>query len=186
ELADPRHDAERRPAHVPDVDGDVAPGDEPLPLLLDGRLDRVYVVAEERADAVLAGRGEDAAELGPEEGVGDLDEDARPVARVLVGPGGTAVLEVGERRERPLDGLVAPPPVRPHDEGHAAGIVLERGVVEAGWSRVRQERLRREGVPPCVWLVGGGGRVGRLARWGARAKDERNRLQKARRALHRT
>ena len=95
-------------------------------------------------------------DLAAEERVRDLDEDPGAVARVRVGAGRAAVLEVRERDERPLDRLVARHPVQARDEGDAAGVVLERGVVQTGWT-VRQGQLRRgEGVPPCG-LVGGGG-----------------------------
>src|SRR5207302_4701589 len=102
-------------------------------------------VSEARADAVQAGRGE-ALDLAPEKRIRHLDEDPRAVARVLVGPGRPAVLEVGERDERPLDRLVARNRVEARDEGDAARVVLERGVVQTGWTvRQRQLRVRRRG-----------------------------------------
>ena len=142
ELADARHRRARGAADVRVVDGDVAPADEPLALLLDGGLDRLAAVSEARPDAVRARRRK-ARDLAAEERVRDLDEDARAVARVLVRPGSAPVLEVRERDERPLDRLVARNGVQARDEGDAAGVVLERGVVQTGLT-VRQGHLRVE------------------------------------------
>ena len=156
ELADAGHRRTRGAADVRLVDRDVAPADQLLPLGRDRRLDRVAPLSEAGADAV-APRRRQIGDLAAEESVGDLDEDAGPVARVLVRARGSPVLEVGERDECPLDRLVCLAPVRPHDKGHAAGVVLERGVVQTELSTVRQGRLREERrVPPCG-LVGGGG-----------------------------
>ena len=71
------------------------------------------------------------AELAAEERVRKLQRHARAVAAAGVGALGAAVLEVGERRQRAHDRLVARDAVEPGDERDAAGVVLVRRVVEA-------------------------------------------------------
>ena len=66
-----------------------------------------------------------------QERVGELDEDARAVARADVGALGPAVLEVVQRLERAADDLVGLLVVQARHHGDAAGVVLEPGVVEA-------------------------------------------------------
>ena len=123
------------------VDGQVAP-DEDLEALLGGdRLDRAHglalglvVVGQERdADGVRPARRQVDAllgEHGAEELVRDLGEDAGAVAGVRLGAGGAAVLEVLERGDGLLDDLVGLLPRHLRDEGDAAGVLLELGVVE--------------------------------------------------------
>ena len=65
-----------------------------------------------------------------EELVGDLHQDARAVTGVRLGAGGTAVLEVAERRQRLADDLVARDPGHGGHEGDAARVVLVGAVVE--------------------------------------------------------
>src|SRR5690606_32297405 len=69
-------------------------------------------------------------ELGPEEGVRDLEEDAGAVAGVLLGADGAPVVEVLQRGEAGLDDLTGRSATERGDEGHAAGVVLVRGVVQ--------------------------------------------------------
>ena len=99
------------------------------------------------ATVVLAdSAGQLVADHGPEEGVRQLEHDPGPVARVGVGAGGTPVLEPLERVERPPDHPVRRLGVEPRDEGEAARVVLERGVVQP-------LRLHRIPLSPMRLLV---------------------------------
>ena len=68
--------------------------------------------------------------------MGDLDQDARAVAGVVLAAAGAAVVEVDQGREAVADELVRLPPLEVDDEADAAGVVLVLRVVEA--LRVRQ------------------------------------------------
>ena len=123
------------------VDGNVAPAQQPLPVggerLLDQLLELgpagVVLGEEEDADgeAPLARDGEVLAvrDLAQELG-GQLEQDSRAVAGRAVGSGGTAMLEVDQRRQRALDELMRPPPVGAADESDAAGIARAGRVVD--------------------------------------------------------
>ena len=63
--------------------------------------------------------------------VGELEQDARAVARVGVGALGAAVLEVLERPQRARDHLVRGGRAEARDERDAAGVVLVARVVQA-------------------------------------------------------
>ena len=86
---------------------------------------------ERQADGVGAGRGEREVDDGAQEPVGDLQQHAGPVTGVGLGALGAAVVEVAEGGEAQLHDAVGSPAVQVDDEGHAAGVVLVRGVVEA-------------------------------------------------------
>ncbi len=170
-LAEDRGHLGGHAARVLELDGHVAPAEEPLPLVdndpLDERLElgtaRVVVRKEERADPVPA-RLRQAVQLGGEERVRDLQEDPGSVARVGVRAGGAAMLEIRERGERADDRCMARPAVETRDEGDTAGVVLVGRVVEAdplGWlvpnghedplgessSALSASRRRRSGRP---------------------------------------
>ena len=114
EMADHRGDRARGGPAVLLDDRDVAPAEHALALLLHPALQRShrlrarFLVAREKADrhpvAPLVGQLE-AGDL-PEEGVGQLDQDAGAVAGVRVGALGAPVLEVLERPQRSRDHLV--------------------------------------------------------------------------------
>jgi hypothetical protein len=120
------------------VDRHVSPAEHRLPFLCDDRLDESLelepagtVLREEaHCDAVGTGRGQRHARNLAEKRVRDLHEDPRAVAGLGICSGGAAVLEVLERGQRAIDGLVRLSTVEPRDEGNAAGIVLERGVIK--------------------------------------------------------
>ena len=81
------------------------------------------------ADGVGAGLGQlEAGDLA-EEGVRDLEQDAGAVARVGLGAGGAAVLEVAQYGERLLDQRMAGLAGEGGHEADAAGVVLVAGVV---------------------------------------------------------
>ena len=176
QLAHARDERRRRRAGLTQVDRDVAPAEQLLPLRGDRVLDELLdpspplgVVREEaRADPVGAGPRQPLADLGAEERIRDLEEDAGAVARVGVGSLRAAVLEVRQRPQRPLHRLVARDAVQPRDEGDAAGVVLEGRVVEArcgrlltwsGGRAVGQRQMLLTGFErkrsPLVVLVGG-------------------------------
>ena len=142
ELADERGRRGRRRPGLALVDGDVAPRHYPLPLGLDGlvqkllELCRATGVAREEAhgDAVRPERRQLRADLGAEKRVRQLQRHARAVARARVGALGAAVLQVCERRRSAHECLVARDAVEPCNEGDAARVVLVRRVVEADGS----------------------------------------------------
>ena len=101
--------------------------DRRLGLLGGERLDR----QERQPDGVLTRRRQDVAELAAQEAVGHLDEDPGAVAGVGLGSGGAPVVEVGQRREGGVDQLAAGDALQMGDEGDAARVVLEAGVVQA-------------------------------------------------------
>ena len=67
-----------------------------------------------------------------QEPVGKLDQHPCPVAGRRVGPGGAAMLEVVERRQREIDDVVARLAIQARHAGDAAGVVLVRRVVKTG------------------------------------------------------
>ena len=121
------------------VDGHVAPADDALALGDDGvdqeLLERFAALAVARqeadADAVGAGRREVLLDDSTDEVVGQLEQDPGAVAGVRVGARGAAMLEVLERDDRALHGLVRRHAVELGDHRDAAGVVLVGRVVEA-------------------------------------------------------
>ena len=77
-----------------------------------------------------------------EERVGHLEEDAGTVAGVLVAAARAAVLEVPEELQTRFNDAVAFVAVDVRDEADAAGVALERGVVEAIGHGRERDRLR--------------------------------------------
>jgi hypothetical protein len=69
--------------------------------------------------------------LSLEEGMRDLDEDARPIAGERVGPDGSAMLEILKNAQGVDDDLVARPRLEVGDEADAAGIVLTPRIKQA-------------------------------------------------------
>ena len=150
-LAEQRLDALGHRADHGVVVGDVAPAEDPQALAAGDLLDRqggfvglVRVVREERdAGGVVALLRQREVDDVTEEAVGDLQQDARTVAGVGLGPGRATVVEVAEGSDAVLDDLVAPQALHVHDEVDAAGVVLEPRVVEAlGRGRASGARLR--------------------------------------------
>ena len=89
---------------------------------------------EQRADGVFAGIGQQEADLGGlalEEGVRDLHQDAGAVTEARVGADGAAVLEIAEDVQRIGDDLMRLLALDVGDEADAAGILLQRGIIEA-------------------------------------------------------
>ncbi len=141
------HDGQDLPGRLAEdvrLDRDVPPAHRLQALLghqpLDGghRLLPRHLVGGQEAqpDRVLAGRREREADDLPEEAVGDLEQDAGPVTRVGLGPGGAAVLEVAERPDGQVDDAPAGSTLDVHDERDATGVVLEPRVVEPDWARL--------------------------------------------------
>ncbi len=100
---------------VLDAYGHLPPTEQPLALLSNGPLQQLcqacpsFVLGGQKAHqhAVLPGRRQLEVHNAPQQLVGHLHEDPRPVARVLIGTRGTAVLEVLERRDRAREDLVS-------------------------------------------------------------------------------
>ena len=63
--------------------------------------------------------------------MGDLDQDARAVAGVVLAAAGAPVVQVHQRRQAVADQLVRLPPLQVDDEADAAAVVLVLRVVEA-------------------------------------------------------
>jgi hypothetical protein len=141
----------------------VAPGDDPLALGLDGvgqqPLERgaaLGVLREEAdGDAVLPGRRKLGADDAAQQLVGQLQQHPGAVAGVRVGTCGTAVLEVLEGGDRPLDGLVARLAAQPRDERNAARVVLVSRVVQT--DRLGRSLALRQASAPEGRGVGTGG-----------------------------
>src|SRR5262249_769033 len=120
----------------------VAPAEERLPLVADDlvhhALDGLPLARvggqKDGADAVAAGRRQRDAEalaLLLDEGVRDLEEDARAVAGVLLAAAGAAVLQVDEDLHGLADEVARFAPLEVHDEADAAGVVFVLRVVQA-------------------------------------------------------
>ena len=88
---------------------------------------------EQLADGVVAGRGQGEADLGGllgEKFVRDLHQDAGAVAHARIGADRAAMLEIAEDAQAVFDGLVRLAALDVGDETDAAGIFLQRRVVE--------------------------------------------------------
>ena len=120
------------------VVGDVAPaqggqaflGGEPLHH--HGGVGAALIVSgqEHHPGRVATGRGKLEAAHRTEERIGDLGQDAGPVARVRVTALGAAVLQVAEHGQGLGYGVVARYPGQIGDEADATRVVLEARVVE--------------------------------------------------------
>jgi hypothetical protein len=144
QLPEARHHRQRGAAHAGalGVDRQVAPGQREQALLGRDGVDagahgrRLLLVGGEEggADGVAPALGQRDAgvgEHGAQQRVRHLGEHAGAVTRLRLGAGGTAVLEVAQRRQALLDDAVAGPAGDVDDEGDAARVVLVRGVVQA-------------------------------------------------------
>ncbi len=136
------------------VDRHVAPAEELEAFLLEEALPGVLAMGgdalvarhEQVADGVVAGLGQSDAELLAllfEEGVRDLDQDARAVAERGIGADGTAMLEIAQHRQRVRDDAVRLLALEVGDEADATGIAFVGGVEQAlGLGALRSCRLR--------------------------------------------
>jgi hypothetical protein len=137
QLLDVRREVVGGDADVVLVHRDVAPAEDGLALLGHRRLEQLLELGAARLltrpdaheDPVLAGRRQLGA-LRAQELVGHLEQDPGAVARVRVSTGGSAVIEVLQRDDRPLDGLVGGLTVQARYEGDSAGVVFEVGVIK--------------------------------------------------------
>ncbi len=141
ELPDHRLDF-LRPLRKPAVVGrNVAPAEQDLPfggdraldLLLAGHSRRRLLREEHHADAVLPdGRQRDAelAARAAQEGVRQLDQDARAVALQRIGAGRAPMREIFEDRQRVADDGVILATLDVRDEPETAGVVLIGRIVE--------------------------------------------------------
>ena len=145
------------------VGGHVAPADERHALALDhlqpdvaDHLPPIRIARHEQgADRVFArlrqGEAEPVGLLG-EELVRDLHQDAGAVAGARIGADRAAVLQIAQDGERVLDQLVRFLALDVGDEADAAGILVERRIVETlrdrAWRRLEARRARvRRGAP---------------------------------------
>ena len=134
----------------------VAPAEQLQPLGLDlvgdDALDHLppggFLRHEQGADGVFAGLRQLEADLGGlalEEGVRDLHQDAGAVARARIGADRAAMLEIAEDADRVGDDLMRLLALDIGDEADAAGILLERGIVETFGGRPPAVLARRVG-----------------------------------------
>ena len=173
ELDEVRHDGAGRAADRGIVHGDLAPAEDLEPLrvgdLLHLRADLRLVPAtggqEHRAHGVGARCGQLDVEHLAEEGVGDLQENARAVAGAGVAADGAAVLEGPQRDQRLVHDLVAGLSVQGGDHGQAAGVLLLVRAVEALLLRGGRElgERRADGLVRALLRRLGRGRLGGLA-----------------------
>jgi len=118
---------------------------------------------ERHAEGVLPHRRQVEVDGGADQAVGDLQQHAGPVARRLVDAGGAPVVEVLQGREALGDDVVAGDAAQPGHEGHAAGVVLEAGVVEALRGAGRHGRVvhgSSDSLCACAWAGDGRHAVG--------------------------
>jgi hypothetical protein len=85
---------------------------------------------ERHARRVEAGCGQAEPAGRAEERVGELGEDARPVAGLRVASLGAAVVQVAQHREGLGHRVMGPPAGQVGDEADAAGVVLVVAVVQ--------------------------------------------------------
>jgi hypothetical protein len=74
-----------------------------------------------------------------QQAVGHLHGDARAVARSRISAFAAAMLQVTERRQRALDGLMSGHAAEARDQRHATTIVLVFLVVKASAERIQEE-----------------------------------------------
>ena len=142
-LAERRHRIARQCADRRIVDRDVAPTEHGQAQFADDLVNaldrRVRIGTALRQEGDTGGVGAFRRQLevhdGPEEGIGDLDQDARAVTGVRLGTGSTAVLQVHQRGDRLFDDVTALAAVHVDDERDAARVVFESGIVETDGSR---------------------------------------------------
>ena len=84
-----------------------------------------------RPTRVGAFAGQLEVDAGPQERVGNLDQDARAVARVGLGALRAAMIQIAQRAEGGVDDVAAGSTLDVDDERHAAGVVLEARIVQA-------------------------------------------------------
>ena len=138
------HDRLLGPSQPADGRGDdrhVPPAQHPLPFRRDDALQRPVADQalglapgqEHERHAVIAGSRQavrDRGVLGTEEGIGELHQDPRPVARVLVAAARPAMLEVPQDLQAAQDGRMALPAAQVGHEPDAAGVALEGRIVK--------------------------------------------------------
>lgn len=113
-------------------------------LVLDGQ--------EGHADGVVTGGGQLEAGGFAQERVRDLEQDARAVARVGFGAGGSAVFQVAQDGERLLHEIMARLAGEGGHKADTAGVVLVAGVVHPlrGGAPVHERGTRTHGSPVVV------------------------------------
>ena len=139
ELADDRHPGQGGRPGARRLHRDVAPAEQPEPLVVAGGGDQRLavrpgggVVGEEgHPHPVGAGRREGETGVPAQEGVGELDQDAGAVTAQRVRTGGTAVAQVAQRLQAGADDLVGRLPVQSGHEGDPAVVVVQPRIVQA-------------------------------------------------------
>ena len=133
--------------HLPPAQHDLAlGGDRALQLPFQRRPVGVVDRQEAHQHPVAPERRQLEADRRTEQLVWDLHQDAGAVACARVGPGGAAVLEILQRRQRLRDHLVRGLVVQARDHADAARVVLEGRVVETdGLWRLRDVRMHGSG-----------------------------------------
>ena len=139
EPADDRHPGQGGRSGARRLHRDVAPAEQPEPLVVAGggdqrlavRAGRGVLGEEDHPHPVGARRREREAGVPAQNGVGELDQDAGAVAAQRVRTGGTAVAEVAECLQAGADDLVGRLPVQRRHEGDPAVVVVQPRIVQA-------------------------------------------------------
>jgi hypothetical protein len=170
QLGEVRHDRAGGRADVGAVrvDRQLAPAEDGQALLggqagdvLDARGALGLVDGQEGdADGVLAHRRQVEVDLGAQQRVGDLREDAGAVAGVRLGAGRTAVVEVVQGGQPRGHDLPRGTTLHVGDEGDATGVLVVGRVVQAGRRGYGGERHSRAGRGRHGGTARGGGRGG--------------------------
>ena len=137
-LAEGRHGVAGQRAQRGVVGGHVAPAEHFEALCLDDLLDGLAggggVACGLRQEGDAGGVGTLGGQLevddGTQEGVGNLQQDARAVTAVRLGACGTTVFEVQQGGNRLVHDVAAAPPMDVHHHGDATRIVFVGGVVQ--------------------------------------------------------
>ena len=159
DVAEAGHRLARHGADGRRLDRHVAPPEHAEALVLGDPLDRghrllrrLVVDGQEGAShCVPTGRRQLEIDHGPQELVGYLHRDARPVTVVRVGPRGAPVVEVVKGGQPELDHPMGRPPVQVDDERHPARVVLEGGVVQALRARRAGQCHVRSSLASAGW-----------------------------------
>ncbi len=146
-LAHDRHGIDHRLAQPVERGGNIAPAQHALAFLddeffqlIDHEGGRLALARQEALrHAVFAGRRQvDAFAFSPvaEQGIGDLQQDARAIAKQRIGANRAAMVEIAENFQRPGYDRMAFVATDMRDHADAAGVVLIAWIVEPAGGRV--------------------------------------------------
>ena len=160
-LADDRLGRPGRSAKATVVGRHVTPGQHGQPLFGQRRTERILATlaqlgvrrAEHHAHAVRPGSGQldtERIRRPREQGMGNLQEHARPVAGGFIAPGRAAMAQVGQHAPRDADDLMVGPAVDTHHGADAARVVFAATFVQPNI----RDGLMRHRCHSDVWPIG--------------------------------